>query len=219
MWDEGGGRDSYRAARYAQGAGVHQALGVLRDESGDDEYRLSAGVGQGLGHDMAIGLLVDIAGEDRYAARYAAQGAALSNGVGLLADLGGGGRWQMGPSRLAWGEGEAARGLPSVGLLLHGVLDMCLMSIIDEEASYGYEMVSKLRARGLNLASEGSIYPLLSRLQKQGMIESYLVQSSEGPARKYYRMSEDGREILGRWRSEWREFSTAVDAVLSGGEQ
>ena len=70
--------------------------------------------------------------------------------------------------------------------LLHGVLDMCLLSIIEEEASYGYEMVSKLRDRGLHLASEGSIYPLLSRLQKQGMIESYLVQSSEGPARKYY---------------------------------
>ena len=67
--------------------------------------------------------------------------------------------------------------------LLHGVLDMCRMSIINDEASYGYEMVRKLRNRGLDLASEGSIYPLLSRLQKQGIIEGYLVQSSEGPAR------------------------------------
>jgi PadR family transcriptional regulator PadR len=84
--------------------------------------------------------------------------------------------------------------------LLHGVLDMCLMSIIDDEPSYGYEMVSKLRERGLNLASEGSIYPLLSRLQKQGMIESYLVQSTEGPARKYYRMTAAGRDALQQWR-------------------
>lgn len=102
--------------------------------------------------------------------------------------------------------------------LLHGVLAMCLLSIIDEEASYGYEMVSKLRERGLDLASEGSIYPLLSRLQKQGLIEGYLVQSSEGPARKYYRMSDEGRETLELWGKEWKEFSTSVDAVLEGRE-
>ena len=101
--------------------------------------------------------------------------------------------------------------------LLHGVLDMCLLSIIEEEASYGYEMVSKLRDRGLHLASEGSIYPLLSRLQKQGMIESYLVQSSEGPARKYYRMSEPGRAALEQWRHDWTGFKDSVDEVLNGG--
>lgn len=102
--------------------------------------------------------------------------------------------------------------------LLHGVLDMCLLSIIDEEASYGYEMVSKLRERGLDLASEGSIYPLLSRLQKQGVIQGYLVQSSEGPARKYYRMSDRGRNLLQQWRADWSEFRNSVDAVLNGGE-
>lgn len=96
---------------------------------------------------------------------------------------------------------------------------MCLMSIIDEEASYGYEMVRKLRSRGLDLASEGSIYPLLSRLQKQGMIEGYLVQSSEGPARKYYRMSQDGRKSLNQWRDDWSGFREAVDAVLNGVER
>ena len=103
--------------------------------------------------------------------------------------------------------------------LLHGVLAMCLLSLIEEEASYGYEMVSKLRERGLDLASEGSIYPLLSRLQKQGMIEGYLVQSSEGPARKYYRMSAEGRRILEIWREEWHEFDTSVNAVLAGGQR
>ena len=101
--------------------------------------------------------------------------------------------------------------------LLHGVLAMCLLSIIKDEPSYGYEMVSKLRERGLDLASEGSIYPLLSRLQKQGMIEGYLVQSSEGPARKYYRMSEKGRKVLEQWTNEWNVFRTSVDAVLDGG--
>ena len=96
---------------------------------------------------------------------------------------------------------------------------MCLLSVIEEEASYGYEMVSKLRDRGLDLASEGSIYPLLSRLQKQGVIEGYLVQSSEGPARKYYRMSDSGREVLQQWREDWAEFRNSVDGVLNGGEK
>lgn len=93
---------------------------------------------------------------------------------------------------------------------------MCLMSIISEEASYGYEMVRKLRSRGLDLASEGSIYPLLSRLQKQGLIKSYLVQSSEGPARKYYRMSDNGQLVLAQWRRDWAGFRDSVDSVLSG---
>lgn len=79
-------------------------------------------------------------------------------------------------------------------------------------------MVSKLRERGLDLASEGSIYPLLSRLQKQGLIDGYLVQSSEGPARKYYRMSPDGRQTLDLWRNEWRQFSRSVDEVLDGAQ-
>lgn len=96
---------------------------------------------------------------------------------------------------------------------------MCLLSIIDEEPSYGYEMVSKLRERGLDLASEGSIYPLLSRLQKSGLIEGYLVQSSEGPARKYYRMSDEGREVLEKWTDEWNDFRLSVDAVLDGGSR
>lgn len=107
-----------------------------------------------------------------------------------------------------------AAGQSHTSQLLHGVLDMCLLSLIEEEETYGYEMVDKLRERGLDLASEGSIYPLLSRLQKQGIIEGYLVQSPAGPARKYYRMSKDGRVVLEEWRSEWRRFATAVDAIL-----
>jgi PadR family transcriptional regulator PadR len=102
--------------------------------------------------------------------------------------------------------------------LLHGVLDLCLLSIIEEEPSYGYEMVNKLRDRGLDLASEGSIYPLLSRLQKQGMIDGYLVPSSEGPARKYYRTTAKGRTTLRAWRDEWTTFRSAVDTVLGGAD-
>ncbi|MCO6502784.1 MAG: PadR family transcriptional regulator [Acidimicrobiales bacterium] len=98
--------------------------------------------------------------------------------------------------------------------LLHGVLDMCLMAVIREEPSYGYEMARKLSERGLGLASEGSIYPVLSRLQRSGMIEGYLVQSSEGPARKYYRITDKGRRSLDTWMDEWKHFRSAVDSVV-----
>jgi hypothetical protein len=116
LWDRGG-NDRYQAVRYAQGAGVHQAVGVLRDEGGNDAYALSAGTGQGLGHDMAVGVLVDLVGDDRYDGQYLSQGNATANGVGVLADLSGGGVFSAAAARP---EAPAMRGLPSIGLLLHG---------------------------------------------------------------------------------------------------
>lgn len=101
--------------------------------------------------------------------------------------------------------------------LLKGVLDMCLLSLIAREPSYGYEMVNKLSERGLELVSEGSIYPLLSRLQKKGLIEGYFVESKEGPPRKYYRALPAGRAQLEEWIGEWSRVSAGVEAVLNGG--
>lgn len=94
---------------------------------------------------------------------------------------------------------------------------MCLLSLIADEPAYGYEMVRKLHDRGLNLVSEGSIYPLLSRLEKGGLIDGYLVQSSEGPARKYYRITDAGAGALAEWVDEWGRFRGGVEDVLAGG--
>lgn len=98
--------------------------------------------------------------------------------------------------------------------LLKGVLDMCLLALIGEESCYGYEMVRKMQERGLGLVGEGSIYPLLSRLEKAGYIESYLVPSREGPKRKYYRILPSGREQLRVWAAEWLAFADGVGTVL-----
>jgi len=100
--------------------------------------------------------------------------------------------------------------------LLKGVLDMCLLAVIDEEPSYGYEMVRKLAERHLKLTSEGSIYPLLSRLKRSGLIDSYLVDSHVGPARKYYRSTPLGKTTLARWTADWTTFKAGVDDVLAG---
>jgi len=94
---------------------------------------------------------------------------------------------------------------------------MCLLAVISEEPTYGYEMARKLQDRGLNLVSEGSIYPLLSRLQKQGLVDGYLVESPGGPARKYYRLATPGRQALESWTADWRALTAGVDGVLTGG--
>lgn len=100
--------------------------------------------------------------------------------------------------------------------LLKGTLDMCLLATIAQRPCYGYELVQQLARQGLDLVSEGSIYPLLSRLQHLGYIEGYLVASRDGPQRKYYRLRPEGVKQLERWQAEWELFAQAVERILKG---
>jgi PadR family transcriptional regulator len=100
--------------------------------------------------------------------------------------------------------------------LLKGTLDMCLLATIAQRPCYGYEMVQQLAQQGLDLVSEGSIYPLLSRLQHYGYIEGYLVSSRDGPKRKYYRLLPAGAKQLEQWQIEWEAFAQAVEHILKG---
>jgi PadR family transcriptional regulator, regulatory protein PadR len=94
------------------------------------------------------------------------------------------------------------------------VLDLCLLSVIEEEPAYGYEMTKRLRERGLSIVGEGSIYPLLGRLERNGLVETYRSASNGGPPRKYYRASEAGRRALAAGIAEWQAARDAVDGVL-----
>jgi PadR family transcriptional regulator PadR len=98
--------------------------------------------------------------------------------------------------------------------LLRGVLDLCLLAVMDEAPAYGYEMTKRLRSRGLSLVGEGSIYPLLGRLERDGLVDTYRAASDGGPPRKYYRASPDGHRALEAGVSEWQAARDAVDAVL-----
>jgi PadR family transcriptional regulator PadR len=98
--------------------------------------------------------------------------------------------------------------------LLRGVLDLCLLAVMEEGPAYGYEMTKRLRARGLSIVGEGSIYPLLGRLEREGLVETYRAASDGGPPRKYYRPSPDGQRALASGVSEWRAARDALDAVL-----
>ncbi len=101
--------------------------------------------------------------------------------------------------------------------LLRGVLDVCMLALIEEKERYGYEIVRQLEDRGLELVGEGSIYPVLSRLQRFGLVDGYSVPSGGGPPRKYYRITEQGRRALGQWTDEWDLFAKSVSGVLKGG--
>jgi len=98
--------------------------------------------------------------------------------------------------------------------LLRGVLDLCLLAVVADEPAYGYEMTKRLRSRGLSIVGEGSIYPLLGRLERDGLVDTYRAASDGGPPRKYYRLSESGRRALASGVSEWASARDAIDAVL-----
>ena len=91
---------------------------------------------------------------------------------------------------------------------------MCLLSIVNDGPSYGYEMIRQLNERGLEVAGETSIYPVLRRLGRKELIESYLQDSPSGPARKYYRITSAGRATLDEWAKDWRAVRNGVDDVL-----
>lgn len=99
--------------------------------------------------------------------------------------------------------------------LLKGVLTLLLLRLLAERESYGYEVVQRLRDVGLTGISEGTVYPALSRLEREGRISGRLVASTSGPARKYYQPTPAGREALASGTASWRSLAELVDAVLA----
>jgi PadR family transcriptional regulator PadR len=101
--------------------------------------------------------------------------------------------------------------------LRKGILEFCVLSVMeaetDSQGTYGYDLVRRLMGvRGLDVG-EGSIYPLLSRLRKQGVVQSHLVESESGPARKYYQLTALGRARAGAMRSYYDEMQNAVREI------
>jgi PadR family transcriptional regulator, regulatory protein PadR len=98
--------------------------------------------------------------------------------------------------------------------LLRGVLDLCALAVMAEEPVYGYELTKQLRSRGLSTVAEGSVYPLLGRLEREGLVETSQQASNGGPPRKYYRPSVAGRQALEAGIADWRTTRDALDSVL-----
>ena len=98
--------------------------------------------------------------------------------------------------------------------LLKGVLSLLLLRLLAERESYGYEVVQRLRELGLSDIAEGSVYPALARLEREGRVAAHLVASRSGPARKYYRPTAAGREALDEGTTSWLSLAEVVNTVL-----
>ncbi|WP_421928242.1 PadR family transcriptional regulator [Neoaquamicrobium sediminum] len=96
--------------------------------------------------------------------------------------------------------------------LRKGALDLCVLAVLSRGENYGYEIASTLvTAVGMG---EGTIYPLMRRMQNEGLVATRLVESSSGPPRKYYRLTPLGRTVFEAHRRDWRAFAAAVDKLL-----
>ena len=98
--------------------------------------------------------------------------------------------------------------------LKKGVLELCVLELLAQEDSYAYEIASRL-ADAIGMG-EGTVYPLMRRLLVEELVETYFVESSTGPARKYYRLTKAGRAELVRERSAWHAFTRAVNGIVGG---
>ncbi|MBN3490199.1 PadR family transcriptional regulator [Acholeplasma equirhinis] len=95
-----------------------------------------------------------------------------------------------------------------------GVIEICILKIVSEEDMYGFEIIDKLSH--LLDVNENTIYPILRRLTEQNMFETYLRESSMGAARKYYRITDQGKKSLKEYQDEWQSFIENVMKILKG---
>ncbi|NGP46221.1 PadR family transcriptional regulator [Bacillaceae bacterium SIJ1] len=97
-----------------------------------------------------------------------------------------------------------------------GALELCVLALLNKKDHYGYELANKISERVF--ISEGSVYPLLRRLAKEGYFTTYLKESTEGPSRKYYRLTDLGEEHFHKLVQEWKYFTTGVNELIQDGE-
>ena len=98
--------------------------------------------------------------------------------------------------------------------LLKGVLEGCILELIDKEASYGYLIVEKLKRAGFENVQEATVYPILTRLQKKGFLHSEKRPSEIGPPRKYYLLTEEGEKELKAFSESYNELKKSVDNIF-----
>lgn len=93
-----------------------------------------------------------------------------------------------------------------------GVLELCVLSLLMRRDFYGYELVEYI-SKHINI-SEGTIYPLLRRFRKEGYVTTYLQESQEGPPRKYYTITEEGKKTYEELLNEWEKFIKGVNNII-----
>jgi PadR family transcriptional regulator len=98
--------------------------------------------------------------------------------------------------------------------LRRGVLEYCVLAVVRDDESYAFDIVRQLSGAGELVTSEGTIYPLLSRLRRDRLVTTTWRESEAGPPRRYYRITDAGRRALEGFAHDWARFREAVDAIL-----
>jgi PadR family transcriptional regulator PadR len=111
---------------------------------------------------------------------------------------------------------DAERG--PLAQMRRGVVEYCVLALLSRREQYGLELISVLTRHEL-IAGEGTVYPLLSRLSKKGLVESTWRESSAGPPRRYYKVSDEGAAAVERFARDWAELSRSVDLILVGEDE
>lgn len=93
-----------------------------------------------------------------------------------------------------------------------GVLEVGVLSLLEKKDYYGYELVQTI-SKTIEI-SEGTLYPLLRRLKKEGFLKTYLKESKEGPSRKYYKLTNKGKEKAKKMKNEWKEFIKKMEKLI-----
>ena len=114
------------------------------------------------------------------------------------------------------GAGQERTGL--VAQMRRGALEYCVLALLEQRDRYGFELIQNLGQVDGMVTSEGTIYPLLSRLRRDGVVETFWRESASGPPRRYYRITPLGRNALRDFRDEWKRFRGAVDQLMEGTE-
>jgi PadR family transcriptional regulator, regulatory protein PadR len=101
--------------------------------------------------------------------------------------------------------------------LIKGHLEMCVLSILSKEKSYGYEIMKKLEKHNLKLKGVGSIYPILTKLKDQDWVDTYREITESGKVRVYYEINKKGEMYLQKKINEWLELQQDIKSLLQSG--
>lgn len=101
--------------------------------------------------------------------------------------------------------------------LRRGALEYCVLALLEHAELYGLDIARRLTADRVLLDGEGTLYPLLARLRKAGLVDTSWQESTEGPPRRYYVLTGEGRDALDAFRRTWKPFRDAVDNTLTRG--
>lgn len=101
--------------------------------------------------------------------------------------------------------------------LRRGTIEFCVLALLRDRERYGFELVRTLSSVDGMVTSEGTIYPLLTRLRREDLVTTSWRESDSGPPRRYYRLTEAGKAALTDFTKEWARFRDAVDSLLEEG--